>query len=145
MFYQLRQAEEKDVKSLQDFMKRAGVRTDGVEEIVDQFVLMEADEQQLVGCLGFEEIQDDNGLLRSLVVSDQLSQAHILSLFKSIQSIGKSKAIKKLYLIANKQSSVDFLQFIGFQPAESIPDEVSSHEHARESLQKDGATVMVLA
>ncbi|MFY4775255.1 hypothetical protein [Metabacillus sp. RGM 3146] len=142
MFYQLRMAEMKDLNKLKAFMEKAGVITAGVDETVDCFMIMEDDKEDIVASLGLERFQED-GLLRALVVSEKLDQAHILSLFKSAGALGKKLAVTKLFLITNKQSSMDFLRFAGFEAFDgSVPEHLMKSEHVRLSMSKKGATLM---
>lgn len=142
MFYQLRMAESKDALKLKEFMTIAGVSTAGVEENIASFVIMEDQQEEIAACLGIERYEQD-GLLRALVVSDKLDQAHILSLFKSAGSLGKKMAVSRLYLITNRQSSMDFLKFAGFEAVDGeVPGHLLHSEHVKESMQKKGATLM---
>jgi N-acetylglutamate synthase-like GNAT family acetyltransferase len=144
MFYQLRIAEEKDVQALKSFIEKAGLSSEGIESIVDYFVVMESDEDTMVASLGIEPVEGD-GLLRSLVVSENINQAHLLSLFESVHALGKEKGLIGSYLVTNKINSIEFLQLIGFQSIdhEAIPDHLLTSAHFKESLEKEHAVVMV--
>lgn len=77
MFYQLRLAETKDMNAIEAFLKKAGTSHKGLEEAKSQFIMMEDPPDEIVACLGMEEFENKKGLLRSLVVSDKLSQGQI--------------------------------------------------------------------
>lgn len=144
MFYQLRIAEEKDVQALKSFIEKAGLSSDGIESIVEYFVVMESDVDAMVASLGIEPVNGD-GLLRSLVVSENINQAHLLSLFESVHALGKEKGLIGSYLVANKKNSIEFLQLIGFQSIdhEEIPAHLLTSAHFKESLEREQAVVMV--
>jgi N-acetylglutamate synthase-like GNAT family acetyltransferase len=144
MFYQLKIAEEKDLAKLTGFVEKAGLSSDGFESLIDYFVMMENGEHEVVACIGVEPM-NEYGLLRSLVVSDKLKQAHILTLFQSIQTLAEQKGIKQLYLVTNKEASVQFLSLLGFEEIEkaSIPSQLLSLDHLKGSIEEGNAKIMV--
>ena len=143
MLYQLKVAERKDLRKLTAFVEKAGVNSDGFEGLIDYFVIMENDEHEVVACIGVEPM-DEHGLLRSLVVSDKLKQAHILTLFQSIQTVAEQKGMKQLFLVTNKEASVQFLALMGFKEVAraSIPEHLLTLEHMRVSLEETNAKIM---
>lgn len=144
MFYQLKVVEESDLAKLASFVEKAGVSSEGFESLLDYFVMMENGENEAVACMGVKPV-DEHGLLRSLVISDKLKQAHILTLFQSIQTLAEQKGLTHLYLVTNKEASVQFLSIMGFEEIEkaSIPQQLLSLNHMRESLKEANAKVMV--
>ncbi len=144
MFYQLKVAKEKDLNRLVAFVDMAGVSSEGFERLIDYFVIMENEEREIVACIGIEPMED-TGLLRSLVVSDKLKQAHILTLFQSIQSLAEQKGLKDLYLVTNKEASVQFLSLMGFDEIdqEAIPSKLMALQHMKESANDVNAKIMV--
>ncbi len=142
MFYQLRVAREKDGDGLEAFLKQAKTSCEGVRENFTQFLMLEDSEKNIAGCLGIEKISCGQGLLRSLVISDKLHQGHIVTLFQSMELLCEKHQIKTVYLIANQHSSADFLAALGFEPAESVPEELCSSGHFCESQQREGAVLM---
>ncbi|AZB40916.1 hypothetical protein CEF21_00335 [Bacillus sp. FJAT-42376] len=144
MFYQLKLAEPADSRSLIEFVEAAGSNAAGIEETIDQFVMMTDADQRVAACIGLE-VFGENGLLRTLVVSDKLDQAYILSLFQSIHEVGRKKKLKNYYLVAGGQGSIDFLRVIGFKRASKtdLPKEMAESSHIQASLQAAGAAIMV--
>ncbi len=142
MYYQLRIAEKKDVQAIKAFIEKAGLRSDGMEEFVEYFALLESD-GQITATLGVEPVGGD-GLLRSLAVSESMNQAHLLSLFESVYALAKEKGMGSCYLVANSRSAVDFLSIIGFQAVEkeNIPLHLLQSAHFKESFSKEHAEVM---
>ncbi len=144
MFYQLKIAEKKDVERLSGFVEKAGISSEGIENLIDYFVIMEDGSNEVVACIGVEPVRS-NGLLRSLVVSDKLKQAHIVTLFQSIQTLSDKRGITDLFLVTNKEASVQFLSLMGFSEVkpETIPDDILSIDHMIDSLEDPNAKVMV--
>ncbi|HZH58564.1 MAG TPA: hypothetical protein VEY70_03095 [Metabacillus sp.] len=144
MFYQLKIAEEKDVERLTLFVEKAGISSEGIGNLIDYFVIMENGENEVVACIGVEPVKN-NGLLRSLVVSDKLKQAHIVTLFQSIQTLAEKRGITDLFLVTNKEASVQFLSLMGFHKLKSdlVPSELLSIAHMKDSLEDPNAKVMV--
>lgn len=144
MFYQLKIAEEKDLNRLTDFVEKAGISSEGLGNLIDYFVIMEDGNNEVVACIGVEPL-DENGLLRSLVVSDKLKQAHIVTLFQSIQTLAEKRGITSLFLVTNKEASVQFLSLMGFSQIEPdvIPNELLGLEHMSGSLEDPNAKIMV--
>ncbi|PMC37439.1 hypothetical protein CJ195_11835 [Bacillus sp. UMB0899] len=144
MFYQLKIAETKDVERLTMFVEKAGISSEGITNLIDYFVLMENGENEIVACIGVEPVKN-TGLLRSLVVSDKLKQAHIVTLFQSIQTLSEKRGITDLFLVTNKEASVQFLSLMGFQKlkADLVPSEMLSIDHMKDSLEDPNAKVMV--
>ncbi|MCY9195269.1 hypothetical protein MOE86_00800 [Bacillus atrophaeus] len=142
MFYQLRAAREKDGETIEAFLKQAGTNHAGVNRSKTRFIILEDSAKQIAACLGMENFSKGKGLLRSLVVSDKLSQSHIVTLFQSMEVLCEKHEIKTVYLIANQHSSVDFLQVMGFTQADSVPEELYDSDHFRESLQTEGSILM---
>ncbi|OLP66800.1 hypothetical protein BACPU_01590 [Bacillus pumilus] len=142
MYYQLRMATEEDVPAINAFLEK-GQASGGVT-IAErtQFVVMENTDGQLAGCLGLERLSEQEALLRSLVISDQLGQGHIVSLFQSVQTLGEKLGVDTFYVVANHRASHDFLTLMGFSPVEEIPDSLWVSTHAKESLGKEQAVVL---
>ncbi len=134
----------KDMNAIEAFLKKAGTSHKGIEEAKSQFIMMEDPPDEIVACLGMEEFENKKGLLRSLVVSDKLSQPepHIVSLFQSMQVLCEKRGIQTLYLVANKRTSMDFLEVLGFKQAAAIPEELDGSEHVSDSLSVNGAVLM---
>lgn len=144
MFYQLKIAEDKDIEKVSTFVEKAGISSEGIATLIDYFVIMENGENEVVACIGVEPV-NTNGLLRSLVVSDKLKQAHIVTLFQSIQTLSDKRGITDLFLVTNKEASVQFLSLMGFQKlkTELVPADLLAIEHMKDSLEDPNAKVMV--
>ena len=127
---QIRVATEIDVNRVKAFLDQSEVSSEGIEDSIDHFVLMEDVNQEIVATLGIERVEK-NGLLRSLVVRPSIGQTDILTLFKSIISLAKDKEMDDLYLATNKESSVTFFELLGFEKVtkEILPKELMESNH----------------
>ncbi|WP_368658128.1 GNAT family N-acetyltransferase [Metabacillus halosaccharovorans] len=144
MFYQLKIAEKQDIERLTMFVEKAEISSEGIADLIDYFVLMEKGEKEIVACIGVEPV-NNTGLLRSLVVSDKLKQAHIVTLFQSIQTLAEKRGITNLFLVTNKEASVQFLSLMGFQKLKPdlVPSDMLTIDHMRDSLEDPNAKVMI--
>ncbi|MGE6630356.1 GNAT family N-acetyltransferase [Bacillus sp. NPDC077027] len=142
MFYQLRIATEDDHAAIEAFLKRGHAKTGLLNMSHTQFVVMEDANHELAGCLGLEKLNEQEGLLRSLVISDKLGQGHIVSLFQSVQTLGEKQGIASFYVVANQMSRVDFLELMGFEPSNEIPESMWTSQHAKDSLEMQHAVVL---
>ncbi|EDL62664.1 hypothetical protein [Bacillus sp. SG-1] len=111
MLKTIRRAVEKDCQSVKDFLERAGISSQGVEETVDNFLIVEKENGEFEGTFGLE-IQGHSGLLRSLVVKPTMGGEDLFALFQEILQLGKEKQLTVLYLISNKQASVQFFHLL---------------------------------
>lgn len=136
MLVEIRVANENDINRLKEFLGQANVNADGVDTIVDNFILMEDAKGNLVATLGIERLMKD-GLLRSLVMSPKLDQTQILSLFKGITALAKEKELENLYLATNKRASVEFFSMLGFDKIETeeLPDHLKESQHLQYLLE----------
>ncbi|KEP27572.1 MULTISPECIES: GNAT family N-acetyltransferase [Bacillus] len=142
MYYQLRIATEEDAPTINAFLEKGQAKGGVTIAECTTFVVMEDANGQLAGCLGLEQLNEQEGLLRSLVISDKLGQGHIVSLFQSVQTLGEKKGVDTFYVVANHSASHDFLALMGFTPLKDIPDSVWVSAHAKESLDKEQAVVL---
>ncbi|MBZ9521172.1 GNAT family N-acetyltransferase [Bacillus safensis] len=142
MYYQLRIATEEDVPAINAFLEKGQAKGGVTLAERTAFVVMEDADGQLAGCLGLEQFNEQEGLLRSLVISDKLGQGHIVSLFQSVQTLGEKMGVDTFYVVANHSSSHDFLALMGFAPLKEIPESIWSSAHAKETLGKEQAVVL---
>ncbi|WP_249366015.1 GNAT family N-acetyltransferase [Bacillus safensis] len=115
MYYQLRIATEEDVPAINAFLEKGQAKGGVTLAERTAFVVMEDADGQLAGCLGLEQLNEQEGLLRSLVISDKLGQGHIVSLFQSVQTLGEKMGVVTFYVVANHSSSHDFLALMALR------------------------------
>ena len=141
---QIRTATEQDIEKVRAFLVQAEVSAEGIESIIDHFILLEDARQQILATLGIERIEKD-GLLRSLVISPGVDQTNLLTLFKSAISLAKHKEISRLYLATNKQASIQFFTMLGFGQVETneLPVHIIGSNHISQLLEKADPMFMV--
>lgn len=140
----IRTANVNDIEQVRVFLGQAEVSTEGIESIIDHFILMEDHEQNILATLGIERIEED-GLLRSLVISPGVDQTNLLTLFKSAISLAKHKEISGLFLATNKQASIQFFAMLGFSQVEEdlLPNHIKNSNHIAQLLEKADPMFMV--
>ncbi|MEH7222184.1 hypothetical protein V7112_00110 [Bacillus sp. JJ1566] len=141
---QIRTANEEDIKKVTAFLGQAEVSVDGIESIIDHFILLEDAEQNILATLGIERIEQD-GLLRSLVISPGVDQTNLLTLFKSAISLAKHKELNRLFLATNKQASIQFFTMLGFGQVGvgELPDHIKGSSHISQLFEKTDPMFMV--
>ena len=125
----IRIATEKDLLPIQHLLAKASLSERGIEQNIDNFLVVEDPEKKIIGTVGFEPIEND-GLLRSLVMSSESWNAKIgLDFIELAVSYGKQKGYETLYLLTN--SSLPFFEYIGFRILEEneIPKHLKASEH----------------
>jgi len=137
----IRSATKEDLNHLQEFLKRAGLGTDGLsEETTQYFLLLEDEDKTLRGTLGIEPFAE-TGLLRSLVVSPGQAEKDIYLLIQQMMVLAKDKGMKSLFLATNKGTARPFFELLGFKPVDrtELPAEFSHSEHIRHVLNVDNS------
>jgi N-acetylglutamate synthase-like GNAT family acetyltransferase len=139
----IRAAEPKDLGEMLSFLGQAQVSTKGLAEQIDHFIVMEDVDGSLLGTLGIQRIEQD-GLLRSLVISPKVEKTTILDMFQQILLLAKEKELKRLYLATNKMVSIQFFVLLGFSQKEKqeIPAHILATEHLEESLHMEETVIM---
>ncbi|WML41656.1 hypothetical protein RCG19_08400 [Neobacillus sp. OS1-2] len=139
----IRKANKQDLGSLREFLSRANLGTDGLnDETVDYFLLLENEDGTLRGSLGMEAFAE-NGLLRSLVVSPGQADKEIFLLFDQMVQLAKEKGMEHLYLATNKSVALPFFELMGFQQLdleqEELPADFYHSEHIRHVFNVDNS------
>lgn len=131
----IRKAKREDITRIQQLVGQAGLQTNGIEQNVDNFLIMEKDthststnEQSLIAVVGFELIKQ-NGLLRSFVINDKSDQFNILEIMRAIIDYSKKNSLQKLFLCTKQQASVKLFHMLGFALAEETPPEIKDFNH----------------
>lgn len=130
----IRKAKFEDINRIQQLVGQAGLQTDGIEQNVDNFLLMEkeidglSDLESLIAVVGFE-LQKQNGLLRSFVINEKSDQFNILEIMRAVIDYSKKSSLQKLFLCTKHQSSVKLFHMLGFQLADETPEELKLFGH----------------
>lgn len=110
----VRLASKDDLDSVLSFWRKVDIHVGGIESCINDFVLMEDDKQQLLATVGFQSIQE-NGLLRSLVITPSLTERDIFVLFQAVMALAEEKGMRHLYLVTNKAVSIPFFKLLNFR------------------------------
>ena len=110
----VRLASKDDLDSVLSFWARVDIYVDDIESCIDYFILMEDDQQQLLATVGFQSVQE-NGLLRSLVITPSLTERDIFVLFQAVMALAEEKGMRHLYLVTNKSVSIPFFKLLNFR------------------------------
>ncbi|RXJ02712.1 hypothetical protein DS745_05205 [Anaerobacillus alkaliphilus] len=125
----IRIATEKDLLPIQHLLAKANLSERGIEQNIDNFLVVEDPDKKVIGTVGIEPIGKD-GLLRSLVMASESWNAKVgLDFIELAVSYGKQKGYEKLYLLTN--SSLPFFEYIGFRILEEqdVPGHLKDTEH----------------
>ncbi|MGM0843504.1 MAG: GNAT family N-acetyltransferase [Bacillota bacterium] len=143
MLKSIRRAFEKDIESIKEFLERAELSTVGVDGSIDNFLIVENEACEIQGTLGLE-ILERTGLLRSLVVKPTMDGEDLFALFQEILQLGREKQLSTLYLVSNKQASVQFFHLLGFQQMDKSQcmEELQKFTHAKALSTVDNCTIM---
>jgi N-acetylglutamate synthase-like GNAT family acetyltransferase len=143
MTWKIRSANKEDLPRLEAFLTEAGVGTEGLDESIENFSLMENIEGELKACLGVEPVEKA-GLLRSFVVSPQIAQPDLMLLFKRAFLTAKNKELEALYLVTNKMSAVSFFGSLGFEMVNQsdLPEALLQKSHIKQVLTVDNSAIM---
>lgn len=141
----IRFANHGDIEKIKSYLTLAKLATEGIEDYIDYFLLMENARGEILATLGIEP-SGSIGLLRSLVMSDKLKEADILLLFDQMLALAKEKSLSTLYLATNKPASVGFFQMLGFRPLDSkaVPEPLTQLNHAKHIFTVDNSIFMEL-
>ncbi|MGG3469463.1 hypothetical protein ABES02_18525 [Neobacillus pocheonensis] len=137
----IRKAGKEDLGKLREFLERANLGTDGVnEESMGCFLLLEDEEGALQGTLGMEAYTNF-GMLRSLVVTPGQAQKEIFVLFDQMVQLAKEKGMQSLFLATNKSATLPFFELMGFQRIGrgDLPEEFYGSKHIRHVLNVDNS------
>ena len=143
MTWKIRSANKEDLPRLEAFLTEAGVGTEGLNESIENFSLMENIEGELKACLGVEPVEKA-GLLRSFVVSPQIGQPDLMLLFKRAFLTAKNQELEALYLVTNKMSAVSFFTSLGFEMVNQsdLPEALMEKSHLKKVLTVDNSAIM---
>jgi N-acetylglutamate synthase-like GNAT family acetyltransferase len=129
----IRSAMIEDFEKITLFLRDANLSIDGIEEIIEYFVLCEDEERNVTSVLGIEPVRSI-GLLRSLAVRPSVKEAELITLFQHVYNLAKSKKLSTLVLITNKEACIPLLQCMGFHQIlnENVPNELKYSTHSKQ-------------
>lgn len=141
----VRCAQAVDKGKIISFLNKANLGTEGVEEAIDYFLIMEDENKHIQATLGIEPI-GSFGLLRSLAMTPKANENDIFLIFEQMLKLSREKKLKQLYLATNKPSSLSLFSLLGFQQVDSsrLPQELFQSEHVKHIFNVDNSIFMVL-
>ena len=142
----IRCAEAEDLLKLISFLGQAKVGTNGVEETLDCFLLIENELAEIMATIGIEPM-GDIGLIRSLVMNSQATEQDFHLLFEQIIKLAKEKGIMDLFLATNKAGALNLITQMGFQMVgkEELPEVLFQSEHVLHILTVDNSIFLKLS
>jgi N-acetylglutamate synthase-like GNAT family acetyltransferase len=141
----IRWAQANDTKRVISFLDGAGLGTDGVEESIEFFLILENESGKITGTLGIEPI-GDIGMLRSFVMTEGGDEHQLLQLFEQMLFLARNKQLQSLYLATNKEASLQFFSMMGFviEEKDQLPGELLSSKHVKHIFSVDNSEFMRL-
>ncbi|WP_010200417.1 GNAT family N-acetyltransferase [Bacillus sp. m3-13] len=105
----LRSATQDDLWALQVFLRRANISIVDLEDKIEDFIILEEENEGICGTIGIEEY-GNAGLLRSLVIGPSVKQFQLLQMFEHTQQHARKKGLEQLYLVTNKNNFIQFFR-----------------------------------
>lgn len=141
----VRCAQVEDKHRLISFLQEANLGTEGIEETIEYFLIMEDEDRRIRATLGIEPL-GEVGLLRSLAVTSQAGENDLLIIFEQMLKLAREKQLVQLFLATNKNSSIHFFSLLGFEMEEqsNLPQELFRSEHVKHILNVDNSLFMRL-
>ncbi|MBP3952776.1 GNAT family N-acetyltransferase [Bacillus suaedae] len=133
----VRKAEQKDLLPIQRLVAKAGLRDEGIEQYINEFLVVEDDSENLIGTVGIEQY-DGDGLLRSLVLDSPIWDAKLsLEFLQLTLKYAEEKDIETVYLCA-KGTNALFHQ-LGFREVDldDVPSAIQSSPHFKKNAKQD--------
>ncbi|WP_017725982.1 GNAT family N-acetyltransferase [Halalkalibacterium ligniniphilum] len=112
----VRKADEADLLEIKQLVVKAGLQASGIEENLNDFLVVETEEQEMIGTVGLECF-GKQGLLRSFVIDSQKwTGQHSVAFLQLALAHAKQKQIETIYLYARQSS--ELFQQLGFAEVE---------------------------
>lgn len=141
----VRCAQAVDKDKLISFLHEANLGTEGVEEAIEYFLIMEDEQSSIQATLGIEPF-GSFGLLRSLAMTSRAKENDLFIIFEQMLKLAREKQVMSLYLATNKPSSVQFFKLLGFEMVDQrdLPQKLFTSEHVNHILNVDNSLFMEL-
>ncbi|MGM7703083.1 GNAT family N-acetyltransferase [Pseudalkalibacillus sp. Hm43] len=126
-----RPAETNDTPSIKQFVAQAGLSSEGIENCIQTFIILETDKKKMAGTVGLERFGTD-GLIRSLVLDKEYSSEELLlQLLKAVIRLADYKGIETVYLLTRVTSIFYALGFTEI-PYDKVPDDLLNSPHLKQ-------------
>ncbi|WP_088104399.1 GNAT family N-acetyltransferase [Halalkalibacter urbisdiaboli] len=133
----VRKANTKDLLPIQRLLAKAGLTEDGLDQHVAQFLVVENEQEEIIGTVGMEQY-DSYGLLRSLVLNSPIWTGQLsLEFLQVTLSYAEEQGIQTVYLCAKGTNPL--FQQLGFKEvqAPSLPTEIQGSKHYQQNKGPD--------
>ncbi|MCF6138917.1 GNAT family N-acetyltransferase [Pseudalkalibacillus berkeleyi] len=135
-----RPAETNDAPSIKQFVAQAGLSSEGIDQCIQTFIILETDKKKMAGTVGLERFGTD-GLIRSLVLAkDYSSEELLLQLLKAIIRLADHQGVQTVYLLTRVTSIFYALGFTEV-PFEKMPEDLLNSPHLQQ-YDKDQIAIM---
>ncbi|MGE8205003.1 GNAT family N-acetyltransferase [Heyndrickxia sp. NPDC080065] len=141
--HMIRTGKKPDIEKVKIFLTEAKISTEGVESIINYFVLIEDIEGNLLATLGVEPA-GKVGILRSMVVKPVMKEEDLLIIFQHVYKLAIAKNLSTLYLTTVNETSIRLFHMMGFQKVEreSLPKEFANSLYGKQLLTYEQAIYM---
>ncbi|WP_227937029.1 hypothetical protein [Alkalihalobacillus deserti] len=133
----VRKAKDQDMLPIQRLVAKAGLRDEGIEQNIESFLVVEDQDQNLIGTVGIEQYETE-GLLRSLVLDSPIWTAQLsLEFLQLTLKYAEEQDMETIYL-CTKGTNALFHQ-LGFREIEKeeVPDPIKGSPHFRRNAKAD--------
>ncbi|MEI5909073.1 hypothetical protein WAK64_18645 [Bacillus spongiae] len=139
----VKRAKSDDRERVERFLVQAGLNIEGIDDILDNFFLLENSQKSIVGTLGVE-IKGNRGLLRSLAIAPSVPEEDLFTLFETARVDSRDRGLSTIFLATSKATSVALFQFLGFEllDASSFHTELHSFEYFHQIKNVDNCFLM---
>ncbi|ARK32759.1 hypothetical protein [Halalkalibacter krulwichiae] len=133
----VRKAKTNDMLKIQRLVAKAGLRDEGIEQYIKSFLVVEDENQTLIGTVGVEQYETE-GLLRSLVLDSPIWNASLsLEFLQLTLKYAEEQNMETVYLCA-KGTNALFHQ-LGFREMDKsdVPHSIKSSPHFQRNAKAD--------
>ncbi|KMJ55831.1 GNAT family N-acetyltransferase [Alkalihalophilus sp. As8PL] len=132
----VRKAATKDILPIQRLVARAGLHSTGIEHSISQFLIVEDEDEQVIGAVGIEQY-DDVALLRSLVLDSPIWTGVLTLEFLQVAlAYAKDHDVQHVYMCAKSASPLFYqLDFKEIQK-DRVPKAIQQSTHYKQTVDK---------
>lgn len=138
----IRFATKMDCEKIHDFLGQAKMEDDKINELCEQFLLLEED-GKIQAVVGYEQAGKD-ALIRSCLFTPAVDNITFLHFFQTFLQYTKEKSIRQLYLLTNHPQSLTIFQFFQFSPVdkEQVSEGVRQLEHFCKNVKQSNVIIL---
>ncbi|WP_100374192.1 GNAT family N-acetyltransferase [Bacillus sp. FJAT-45037] len=130
----VRRAATKDILPIQRLVARAGLHGNGIEHQVSQFLVVEDDQEQVIGAVGIEQYKKD-ALLRSLVLDSPIWTGPLTLEFLQVAlAYAKEQDVENVYMCAKSSSPLFYQLDFKEVKKEFVPKDIQQSTHYQQTV-----------